>query len=76
MSVWSLQCTVESTVHCPYHGLNPTLAADTKLVRQQEVTSVGVPDDGLGRQPVDHVPHRKGTETTIQLAQRCEHAGT
>lgn len=37
------------------------------MVRQQEVTSFGVPDDGLGHQPVDHVTNRHGTDPQFGL---------
>ena len=68
MSVWLVQGALQSTFDCPYQWLDPSLAADTKLVWQQEVTSVGVSDNGLGCQPVDHVSNGNGTETPIRLA--------
>jgi hypothetical protein len=74
VGVWPVKRAIQSTFDCPYHQLDPTLAADTKLVWQQEVAPVGVPDDGLGSEPVDHVPDGNGAEATICLAQRCEPA--
>jgi hypothetical protein len=53
-----------------------SLAADTKLVWQQEVTSVGVPNNGLRREPVNHVSNSDRAEATVRLAQRCEPAST
>ncbi|GFZ44393.1 hypothetical protein JCM24511_02115 [Saitozyma sp. JCM 24511] len=65
------QGTVQSTVDWPYHRLNPTPALDTKLVWQQEIKSIGAPNDRLGHQPVDHVPHGNGAEAPVCLSRRA-----
>jgi hypothetical protein len=44
VGVSSVQGALQSTFDSPYHRLDPSLAPDTKLVRQQKVTSVGVSD--------------------------------
>jgi hypothetical protein len=54
VGVRSVQGALHRTFDSPYHRLDPAFAADTKLVRQEEVTSVGVLDNGLCRQPADY----------------------
>jgi hypothetical protein len=68
VGVRSVQGSLESTFDGPYHRFHPSFTTNTKLVWQQEVTSVGVPDDGLGSEPVDHVSNGNGAEATIWLA--------
>jgi hypothetical protein len=63
-----VQGALQSTFDCPYHRLDSSLAANTKLVRQEEVTSVGVPNNGLRRQPVDHFPYCDRAEASIRFA--------
>jgi hypothetical protein len=62
------QGTAQSSFDYPYHRFNPALATDAQLAWQQEATPIGVPDDGLGHQPVAHVPPCDGMQATTRLA--------